>query len=556
MAEVRRYRPRPETVLLVLAGVLFSVMLFKHLAHPLFWSDEAETAMFGTRVLEYGYPKVHGPRNVCYQFGPNIALGVKESLDAYIGTTWGHFYFAAPGLLWARGVDDPFAKTFRVRLPFALAGAAGLVLWVLALVPALDGDRRRARLYAACFFLLASVSVSLLLHLREARYYPLLVLLGGAIFRVHLGYAVYGRVGFRRYTIELGLLLFLLFNTFFSAWFAFVALLGLDRVRAAWREGGRWRDLAPFALSALGVAPLLIFYETFTITATFAGDLALTLGAYAENLGTITLHLLRHEFLAPALLCHAAVLVNGVDRPASRRVVNLLAGFALGYVAIGCLNPLALERYFVPLGPLLIGLFLLDAFALMGSLPARAAPQRRRRVAALILAGLVGLTLVTRGPAFEEVRGRIAEITTPYRGPLDFAIPRLQRAYPRPEELVIATNYEEMVLMYYLGSRVIIGLVGNNLARDRDLEPDVVIPRRRWPRSQRELQPFLARGDWEAEFLPVRDLHFNNIPALSRSRFVPMPHRFRTEATADPGEQLVIYRRASSSKVTGTSSTP
>ncbi len=102
MAEAQRYRLRPETALLVLAGVLFSVMLFKHLAHPLFWSDEADTAMFGSRVLENGYPKVHGPRNVCYQFGPNIALGVKESVDAYIGTTWGHFYFAVPGLLWAR----------------------------------------------------------------------------------------------------------------------------------------------------------------------------------------------------------------------------------------------------------------------------------------------------------------------------------------------------------------------------------------------------------------------------------------------------------------------
>jgi hypothetical protein len=237
-------------------------------------------------------------------------------------------------------------------------------------------------------------------------------------------------------------------------------------------------------------------------------------------------------------------------------VGNLLAGFGLGYVAIGCLNPLALERYFVVLSPLLTGLFLLDAFALLGKLVARSAPPQRRRVAALALAGLVALTLVTRWPALEDVRGRIAEITTPYRGPLDFVIPHLQRTHARPEELVIATNYEEQSLMYYLGSRVIIGVVLNNLVRDRQLEPDVVIPRRRWPRSLLELQPFLAEGDWEAARFPVRDLHFNNIPALSRSRFVPVAHHFRTETTSNPDEQLVIYQRASSSKRTGTSSSP
>ena len=71
-------------------------------------------------MLTYGYPKVHGQRNVVYEFGSNIALGVKESVDAYIGTTWGHFYFAVPGVLWAAGTDDFYARTARLRLPFAL----------------------------------------------------------------------------------------------------------------------------------------------------------------------------------------------------------------------------------------------------------------------------------------------------------------------------------------------------------------------------------------------------------------------------------------------------
>lgn len=110
--------------------------------------------------------------------------------------------------------------------------------------------------------------------------------------------------------------------------------------------------------------------------------------------------------------------------------------------------------------------------------------------------------------------------------------------------------------MYYLDAHVIIGLSGNNLRRDRRLAPDVVVPRRRWPQSLKELAPFLREGDWQEQRFPVADVHFNNVPALSRSRFIPAPHRFESPASAAPEEQLVLYRRSSSAKRTGTSSRP
>jgi hypothetical protein len=103
---------------------------------------------------------------------------------------------------------------------------------------------------------------------------------------------------------------------------------------------------------------------------------------------------------------------------------------------------------------------------------------------------------------------------------------------------------------------VIVGLSLNNLANERQLEPDLVIPRRRYPRSLMELRPFLRRAEWEEERFPVRDLHQNNIPALSRSRFVPDPHHFTTVATDDPEQQTLIYRRVSNANRTGTSSRP
>jgi hypothetical protein len=159
-------------------------------------------------------------------------------------------------------------------------------------------------------------------------------------------------------------------------------------------------------------------------------------------------------------------------------------------------------------------------------------------------------------PAFESVRGRLHELGTPYAGPLDHAIPWLLAEVERPEELVIATNYEEYAFMYYLDAHVIIGLSGNNLRRDRKLEPDVVVPRRFWPRSLADLRPLLREGAWEEQAFPIADVHFNNVPALSRSRFIPAPHRFVSPEPETPEARLVLYRRPSSAKRTGTSSLP
>jgi hypothetical protein len=41
----------------------------------------------------------------------------------------------------------------------------------------------------------------------------------------------------------------------------------------------------------------------------------------------------------------------------------------------------------------------------------------------------------------------------------------------------------------------------------------------------------------------VADVRWNNIPALSRSPWVPEPHRFRTPQPADESERLEIWER-------------
>jgi hypothetical protein len=538
-------------LLMALAG--FGTMLFAHLAYPLLWQDEGETVMFARRVVEYGYPKVHGPRNVVNEFGPHAAAGVKEASDAYIGKTWGDFYWAVPGLVWARGSDDVYERTWRLRLPFALTGAAGVVAMLWAVAPAVVPRRRLV--FAAFYFALCASSVSLLLHLREVRYYGLLVLVMAAILGVHLRAVTFGRLRYRRYVALQALLLVLLFHVFFAAWFAVTALLGLDAGRRAWRAppgsgggstpGRVGRALLPHALSAVAVTPGLWFFETFAQAAGFSRSLGLSPALVIVNLGDVTWHLLRYELLLPALCARLAVAIVCQDRPASevapaRRAAALLLAFAAGYAVIGCLNPLVYERYFVVLGPLLILAFLLDAMTLLESVRISAAGRRGAVVATgLCLALLAGGATAWRAP---EIAGRLAEIRTPYRGPLDFIVPHLLERYPHPEKLIVATNYEAYPLMYYLGSRVIVGLALNNIVAERALVPDVVIPRRGWPRSLVEIRRILSKGGYRAEELPVRDIHYNNIPSLGRFGATPDPHRFRTP-WAEPGTGLRVYHR-------------
>jgi hypothetical protein len=520
-------------------------LLFSGLAHPLFWADEGETAMFGTRIIEHGFPKVHGERNVVYQFGSNIALGVKERSDAYIGTTWCQFYYAVPGLRWAEGTDDPARKTARVRLPFAAAGALGLLVLALATLPAFPAARR-AR-FAALFLSCACLSVSLLLHLREARYYPLVVLWVGAIVFVHLRFTVFGTLGIRAYTLALTLLLFLLFNTFFAAFFSVLAVLALDRARL-----GGARALLPLVPALLLVAPLMLWFETIPNAAAISRELALGPRELLENLAIVGSHLVRQELLFAALACRAALfaLGRGLRRrgealapDARRRASDFLWLLIAGYALLGCSNPLPLERYFVVLSPLLTLVFLLDGASLLAAAANASAPERRARTRRVVIAALVALVLLTRASAPGDLAALVRSFATPYRGPVDFIVDWVRGHYPEPERLVIATNYEELALMYYLRSHVIIGLTLNNLARDRELEPDLVIPRRHWRSSLPEAVAFLRRGHWERVALPVADLHYNNVPALSRSRFLPDPHRFRTAPPVHEEDALAIYRR-------------
>jgi hypothetical protein len=545
-------------LLLATAVACFAVLLFKHISYPLFWQDEGEVAMFATRILEHGFPRIHGERNVLYEFAGDLEIGRDEATDAYIGTTWGHFYFAVPGLLWSHGASDPHAKTARMRIPFAVAGLAGVASFLWVALPALRGRSDR-ELFAALYFALCCLSISLILHIRETRYYALQVLAGAWVLGVHLRYHVYGGIRFRRYLISQSILLVLLFNVFFSAWFSMSLLLGLHAIYAAWQRGAGARErlreallgLAPFAVSALLLIPWFVFFETFRIAGHFSDWGGLGPGVYLANLAAIAGHLARHELLVPALFARVAVAALREEaRPAwrerdpKRRAAACLIAFSAGYVVIGCANPLVFERYFLLVSPALIAAFLLDSFTLAEEAPRRFSPEQRGRVRAATVAALVVVVAGTGTTRVHDLRERIHEITHRMEGPTDRVVAYLRARYPRPESLVIATNYGAHPLMFYLGSQVIVGM-GLNHPADLALEPDVVVPKRDWLDTRELVTDFVERAPWEFEavHLGIMDTPFNNIPSLTRTGALPDTHRFRTPSQFKPKRELVIYCR-------------
>lgn len=545
-------------IALVATVSCFGLLLFKHLSYPLIWNDEGETVMYGLRVLEYGYPKVHGPKNIVYESVLPIEATVREGLDAYIGTTWGHFYFASLGVWLAAGSDDPFQRTALLRLPFALAGFGGLVLLLVALAPVLPARWRVA--FAALFFGLSCFSVSLILHLREARYYSLLVLLSSAVWLVYQRRFGQGSLSRRAYAIWLPVLLFLIFNTFYPAYFALAAGLGLDRAfvwlrasgSASSRLRGLTRDLVPFLLSFVAVLPLLWFFDTVRIAGEFSRNLcevseAFCFGPslYFSNLREIVTFLLLHELLGPLLVVQLGLLAlirfGGMsESPGAeplRVVVRALGISLIVYILVLARNPAIFERYFTLLGPWITVTFLFDCIRLFFARGPGQGGGRLRASVGLLVAGAMAVSLIGRWSLVSE---RWYEIWHRYRGPLDVVIPFVAETYGQTESLVIATNYESTPLMYYLGSRVIVQWNPTNLEAESQLRPDVVIARQWYERS--ELDRFVRDYHYESAEFEVRDFYYNNIPelfAMGTMRALPM-HRFRAQKPRWRKRNLVV----------------
>lgn len=555
-------------VILALAAACFGTLQFKHLSYPLVWQDEGETVMFGQRVLEHGYPKVDDGRNVVYGMGIPLAIAVKEADGAYIGSLWGQYYFAALAVWLADGVEDLYARTARLRMPFTLAGCLGLLLLFLAVAPAFGPRAADVAAAAAMYLLLLCLSTSLILHLREARYYALVVAFVGASLYVRrrsleADAASSVRSAAFRTALLQSLVLLMLFNVFYPAAVTLALWLLVEAGGSVLRGPGQVRDrlhralpeAATVAVVALICLPVAHYFEIASLSRSMSERWSFGPQLYIENLGHGLYFLLRYELLAPIIVSKLLLLAirwqHGRarrDEPSGAGRVALtsaaLSRLCVLWVLLGARNPVFFERYLVPLSPLLSLILLLDCACLMRSVAAVSSRRVARRTA--IVAALVVLCTMVAVKR-SELAGHLEEVTTPYQGPLDFLIPALQTRFEDPTALTLATNYEAEAYMYYLGSRVVGRFhadTTSSRASEGAVEVDVVIPRKQQPRNLQPVRDYLRQGRFNEHGLPVQDLPYNNIPELYAGRVLSTTHLFRTQRSTGGRGSLSYYTRA------------
>jgi hypothetical protein len=157
----------------------------------------------------------------------------------------------------------------------------------------------------------------------------------------------------------------------------------------------------------------------------------------------------------------------------------------------------------------------------------------------MLLAVIFTSFFLTSAIQFNQIKGYIYEIAHVYKGPMDYVIPFIKSNFQNSENLVIATNYEEHVLMYYLGSKVTVGFVGNNIEEDSEIIPDIIIARRGRPNNIEILKNFLNKNTYEKITFPIYDYPYNNIPELT----LPESHLYKTRLAENEKDKLTIYVR-------------
>ena len=512
--------------------------------------------MFGQRVLEYGYPKVHGEKNVVYTLARgDKEVGIKEENDLFIAVGPAQYYFATLGLRWAQGAEDIYAKTARLRVPFALIGAlgVGLISWGLA---GFFQSKVAKLSLLVLFVFFETLSVPLFLHLRQVRYYPLVIFLVGAIVLTYLRYRYQQQWPWWLY-VPLMIILFLLAAVTYYPVFLILGLgLGLNEVREAWQRRERgWfgrsgRVLLPLLLALILAIPFLVYFETFRLSGELSDGGFLNFEKLQENVG-LAWEFFRYQAYGYLLVVVWGVLfwlwansknkklkqALGLRKSAAETLVLL----ALVYWLVMLRVPHLFERYYIVLQPLLIGVLLLNlsiAWRLIMALK----PVGERKKIKLAFLGVVLVVFVFNSYRLPKLYGQyLGELTNPVKGPVDYAVEFVRENYSQPEDLVVAANYEEASFMYYLGSRVIIGYAGANLEEDLKLTPEVVFIRRAWERAdftpdEELIRGFLTRAEYREVALPVLDFFVNNMPESGI-------HVFKTVELENDLRQARIYVR-------------
>ncbi|MCX6729960.1 MAG: hypothetical protein NT058_00445 [Candidatus Portnoybacteria bacterium] len=541
----------------IIIVAVFAVSLFKNIAYPLLWNDEASTAMFGKRVLQYGYPKVHDDKNSLYLWSDqNHDIGTRSNGDVYIAEGWTQYYLAALGDSLANKSDDVYVKTAMLRIPFAVAGFLGIIIFGLTIGLFFNKNRKWALI---AFFIFELFSISLILHLREVRYYSLVILFASIIFNVYIRHVILKTLKYKHYLWVISLLVVLLFHTHYPIAAAFMVALGIHSLILAFSRCEKklsifvrefFKLALPLFVSLIFIIPSLVYFKTLITANALTTEYALGFGVYVRNVVLALSFFAKFEFLCLAIFLKILLAIfirnnknnNAEDDKILIKTSNFLTLFFCVYILVIARSLYVFERYIIVLQPVLVCIILLDILLcwrrfhyvfVVGEYSRRA----MLKMFLVLILMATGFNLI---PQIKSIKGHLYEITHRYKGPLDFVIPYIQEKYGDSSKIIIATNYEENSYMYYLDSKTIVGYVGNNLTEDRKLQPDVVIYRKYRNFDQDYVDvfnAFLNAEKYQKINFPIFDYPYNNIPELNYMA----SHLYKTKLTNDDAEKLDIY---------------
>lgn len=541
-------------IITAITWAIFAFSIFNHLSYPLMWNDEADVAMYAKSVLKYGYPRVHFENNVLYLFDvPGIAI--RQADDAFIGEMWGQYYTAAAGELLAQHTNDIYRKTALLRIPFALMGMAAVAVFSFALTPILTASRRKVSGLICLFIVWELMSIPLALHIREVHYYSLVLLSIAGLIVNHIHYAYASASNKYTYTTVFILASVLLFHSFLLAYFAMMAttivwlsLAAIERWRAVRRQR-IWLSptkslgtvVAAFLLQLIPVGLSAWYYQTPQLVITASYHYRQTLSTYLNNLSLYLGFFAKLDFLYLALIVKLWLWRTGKKSGEENKLLHpakmasaFLTLLLVVYPLVVARTPHLYQRYFIALQPVFALMLTLDLWQLWERL------RSRWQLPAVTVIIIIGVLLRGVDNFYQPTAGHVFELSHRYQGPLDAAIPYLAFRYQQPENLIIATNYEEMAYMYYLGSKVIVGYVGNNIRSDSLESPDVVIMRRGYLAYVNTLREFLRYESYDRLSFPIFDSMTNNIPEVDGS-LPELSHQFQTKSANNSQDQVTIY---------------
>lgn len=562
------------TFILVILLFLLIISLFKNLSHPLLWNDESYGAMEGQRVLTYGYPKVHDGKNVVLEPNKSVPfIGYLKQYDVYSAINFGNAYYSAIGVWLSQFATDIYQKTFLVRFPFVLAGFIGLLFFLLIIKKTY---RSKKILYFATFSYIFFIltSVSLILHLRQARYYPLVILFIAAIFYLYYINKIKPNMNRWLYIISLSLLLFTLYQINFismvivSLTIAINEIINIIHIFIRNKKIQGWRntillifessgkEIIALTLTIIICFPFVIIFQNIQQSQAITKYFSFNFHQYLYNFQHILNYLGKYEWFG---LLVVTTIINLIlyktillFYPNYQQKLNRSRQFyRLKYLQrvsiilfILCLTLFAytpvylMVRHFlflIPLCYLIIVNNIVITFYLLR--PFHKIPLLKYSSIIIIAITLVIIGINT--DKYSYLNKYWHQLKIPLKGPLDVTIPYILTNYHYPEKLTIATDYETTSYMFYLGSKVTIGYTKNNFFEDLNTKPDIIIYRKYLLQDPSIFNIFLRGDKYQQILFPLFDSPTNDLPQLEFTKITQ--HRFKTKYTKNEQEMVQLF---------------